>query len=223
METAQDLPELLYIYDPLCGWCYGMTPVVQRVRDEFSGRVNVSVLSGGMVTGDQVGPIRNKWEYIKTALADVEQVTGAHFGDAFRALGEEGSYVQDSEPPCRALSVFRQLDARQNQAIDFAHDIQHAYFGEGKSLNDLATYDALVKAYNMEAREFRRQFAAPVAATATQQEFAAVARIGVTGYPTIILRVENQGYLLARGFQRYDELASRLEQALEQAREEAST
>ncbi|HEX8350316.1 MAG TPA: DsbA family protein, partial [Hymenobacter sp.] len=73
METTLDLPELLYIYDPLCGWCYGMTPVVQRIREAFDGRVNVSVLSGGMVTGDQVGPIRDKWAYIKTALPNVER------------------------------------------------------------------------------------------------------------------------------------------------------
>ena len=53
IQSAPDLPELLYLFDPLCGWCYGMSPVIQRVRQEFAGRVEVSVLCGGMVTGEQ--------------------------------------------------------------------------------------------------------------------------------------------------------------------------
>ena len=54
MENTPDLPELLYIFDPLCGWCYGMTPVIQRVRTDMAGQIQVSVLSGGMVTGERV-------------------------------------------------------------------------------------------------------------------------------------------------------------------------
>ncbi|MDB5269973.1 MAG: hypothetical protein JWP58_3013, partial [Hymenobacter sp.] len=56
-ETIVPLPELLYVHDPLCGWCYGMSPVISQVQREFAGRVDVSVLCGGMVLGDDAGPI----------------------------------------------------------------------------------------------------------------------------------------------------------------------
>ncbi|UOQ72192.1 DsbA family protein [Hymenobacter cellulosilyticus] len=221
MEQTPDLPELLYIFDPLCGWCYGMSPVVEQIQNEFQGRLTVSVLSGGMVTGLNVGSIRQDWEYISAALEQVEKVAGVQFGQAFRELGAEGSRVQDSEPPSRALTVFRQLDP-YNQTASFAHALQQAYFGEGKDLNDPDTYAVLAADFGLNVAEFQRRWALPETAQATRQEFAAVGRIGVQGFPTTILRVGNQGYLLARGFMPYDAFASSIEQALQQAAEEGA-
>ncbi|WP_324676142.1 DsbA family protein [Hymenobacter sp. GOD-10R] len=218
MEPEIDLPDLLYIYDPLCSWCYGMTPVVQRIQAEFEGRVNVSILNGGMMVGEQVGPIRTNWPTIKANLATIEKVTGVRFSRAFRQLGEEGSYVQDSDLPCRALAVFRQLDVTQKRALNFAHVIQRALFEDGKDLNNPSTYDALVTPFGIETKTFQQLLA--TAQKAVRQEFAAVAQIGVKGFPTSILRMGSQGYLLARGFQRYEVFASGLEIALLQASEE---
>ncbi|QNH63134.1 DsbA family protein [Hymenobacter sediminicola] len=210
-----DRPELLYLFDPLCGWCYGMSPVIQRVQQEFAGQLDVSVLCGGMVLGEQVGPIRHDWQYISGALQQVERVTGVEFGAAFRALGEEGSYVQDSEPPSWAINVFRQLN--QSQTARFAHDIQVAYFRDGADLNEPKTYLPLATAYGVDGADFLRRLTLPETALATRQEFAAVAKIGLQGFPTAILRVGSQGYVLARGYQPYETFAEGLRQALEQA------
>lgn len=215
MQSQPDLPELLYISDPLCAWCYGMSPVIERVQQEFAGRLDVSVLCGGMFTGEQVGAIGADWPLMSGALQQVAQVTGAEFGAAFRALGEQGRYVQDSEPPCWAIHAFRQL--RQEQAAHFAHLVQRAYFQEGADLNDPATYDALVAPFGIEPTEFRQRLGSPEVVRGTELEFAAVGKIGIQGFPTSILRVGSQGFVLARGFRPYEALAAGLEDALHQA------
>ena len=43
MNTAT----LHYIYDPLCGWCYGSAPLVKAARAVLSVRPH----GGGMMTG----------------------------------------------------------------------------------------------------------------------------------------------------------------------------
>lgn len=214
-----DLPELLYIADPLCAWCYGMSPVIQQVQARFAGRMVVSVLCGGMVTGEQVGPIGEEWAGLVRGVGQVAQVTGVEFGEAFRALGEAGHYVLDSEPPSRAIHAFRQL--RQEQAAQFAHEVQQAYFQHGADLRDPATYDALVTPYGLDATDFRAQLASREVIRGTILEFAAVGKIGVQGFPTAILRLGSQGYVLARGYQPYATFAARLEEALAQADDEA--
>lgn len=211
----QDRPELLYLFDPLCGWCYGMSPVIQRVQQEFAGQLDVSVLCGGMVLGEQVGPIRHDWEFISGSLQQVERVTGVEFGAAFRTLGEEGSYVQDSEPPSWAINAFRQLNL--TKTASFAHDIQVAYFRDGADLNEPKTYLPLATAYGVDGAEFLQRLMLSETAQATRQEFAAVAKIGVQGFPTTILRVGSQGYVLARGYQPYETFAEGLRQALKEA------
>jgi len=212
-----NLPELLYIQDPLCGWCYGMSPVINRVQQAFAGRIEVSVLCGGMVKGDDVGPIAETWDYLKQALGDVEKVAGVQFGEAFLALGAGGSYVYDSEPPSRAIAAFRHITQDPARAVAFAHAVQAALFHDGQDLNDPTTYNALLRPFGVDVVEFQGRFAAPETARAVQQEFAAVARIGVQGFPTAVLRLGEQGYVLARGYQPYEELRLGLEQLLAQA------
>ncbi|SDX90419.1 DsbA family protein [Hymenobacter psychrophilus] len=214
-----DLPELLYLYDAHCGWCYGMSSVMQRVEASFTGRLTISVLSGGMLAGEQAEPIADSWGYIAGAMSQVEQATGVRFGEAYKQLGAAGTYFQDSEAPARALYVVRQLDA-QGRVLNFAHEVQLALFARGEDLNDVRTYKPLVQALNLEFDEFARRFALPETGAAVRREFEAVARIGVQGFPTIILRAGSQGYVLSRGFQPYEAFARNLEDALAQVAEE---
>ncbi|NVO29984.1 DsbA family protein [Hymenobacter lapidiphilus] len=215
---ASDLPELLYLYDAYCGWCYGTSPVMQRVQTDFAGRLTISVLSGGMLAGEQAESIGAGWGYIEGAMPQVERATGVQFGEAYKQLGAAGTYFQDSEAPARALYIVRQLDAH-GRVLDFAHAVQQALFMRGEDLNDVHTYEPLVQALNLDFREFARRFALPETGAAVRREFEAVARIGVQGFPTIILRSGSQGYVLSRGFQPYDVFARNLTDALAQAAE----
>jgi len=211
---APNLPELLYIQDPLCGWSYGMSPVIARIQQEFAGQVDVSVLCGGMVKGEDVEPIYDNWEYLEQSLAEVEKVTGVEFGAAFKALGVAGEYHYDSEPPSRAIAAFRHLTQDPARAVAFAQAVQTALFRDGQDLNDPTTYNALLAPFGVDVVAFQQRFATPEAVRATQQEFAAVARIGVEGFPTAVVRIGEQGYVLARGFQPYEQLRAGLEQLL---------
>ena len=213
-DPAAHLPELLYIHDPLCGWCYGMSPVINQIQQAFAGRLEVSVLCGGMVRGADAGPIAGSWEYIKNAMGDVEKVADVAFGAAFRALGATGAYHYDSEPPSRAIVAFRQITQDPARTVAFAHAVQAALFRDGHDLNNPATYPALLTPFGVDSAEFQRRFAAPETARAAQQEFAAVARIGVQGFPTAVLRIGEQGYVLARGYQPYGQVRAGLEQLL---------
>ncbi|MCC3157187.1 DsbA family protein [Hymenobacter sp. 15J16-1T3B] len=210
---ATDRLELLYIFDPLCGWCYGTSPVIERLADEFADRVSVTVLSGGMITGEEAGPIRQMWPYIQQASQQVAGVTGAEFGAAFQELGEAGAYHLDSEPPSRALTVFKQLDPLEREAA-FAHALQRAHFAEGQDLNDPATYAALARAFSLDADEFLRWWDNDASRQATQHEFDVVQRLGVQGFPTLVLAHGSQGYVLARGYQPYEQLKAGLEELL---------
>jgi putative protein-disulfide isomerase len=215
-DAPANLPELLYIQDPLCGWSYGMAPVINRIQQEFTGRVDVSVLCGGMVKGEDVEPISDTWEYLEQSLAEVEKITGAQFGAAFKALGAAGDYRYNSEPPSRAIGAFRHLTQDPARTVAFALAVQTALFRDGQDLNDPATYNALLAPFGVDVVAFQQRFAAPEAVRATQQEFAAVARIGIEGFPTAVVRIGEQGYVLARGYQPYEQLRAGLEQLLQQ-------
>ncbi len=60
--------KLIYVYDALCGWCYGFSPVISKIHKEYKDSLEFEVISGGMILGDRIGPIGEVASYIKTGL-----------------------------------------------------------------------------------------------------------------------------------------------------------
>jgi hypothetical protein len=67
--------KIIYIYDALCGWCYGFSPVMQQLQEKYAGKLEFEVLSGGMIMGLRAGPIGEVAAYIEKAYPDVESET----------------------------------------------------------------------------------------------------------------------------------------------------
>jgi putative protein-disulfide isomerase len=40
---------LYYVYDPLCGWCYGFSPVINQLKESMQDEFTIEVISGVMV------------------------------------------------------------------------------------------------------------------------------------------------------------------------------
>jgi putative protein-disulfide isomerase len=206
-------PQLMYVYDPLCGWCYGFSPVVQQLKNRYAGQVTWSIYSGGLAIGERAIPIKEKFSYIKGALQTVANTTGVEFGDGFRQLLEEGSYIYNSEPPCVALTVVKSLQGED--PIAFAHDLHHVFFYEGKSLNELETYLPLVEKQGVDISAFVNYFNTDEARRKTHEEFRFVHEIGISGYPALVLVNGEQGYLLASGYQKYEPLVNAIDKLLQ--------
>ncbi|HNK27785.1 MAG TPA: DsbA family protein, partial [Ferruginibacter sp.] len=58
---------LIYCYDAYCGWCYGFSPVMKKIAAEYAGKLDIEVLSGGMMTGENAMPIEKIGPYIQNA------------------------------------------------------------------------------------------------------------------------------------------------------------
>ncbi|MEI9933445.1 MAG: thioredoxin domain-containing protein [Ferruginibacter sp.] len=47
-------PILIYCYDAYCGWCYGFSPVIKKIAQQYQKELDIEVLSGGMLIGEAV-------------------------------------------------------------------------------------------------------------------------------------------------------------------------
>lgn len=205
-------PELIYIQDALCGWCYAFSPVFSRLKNEFEDRMNIEVLAGGMVLGDRVQPVSHMASYILGAIPRVEEFSGVEFGEAYKAILKEGNGVYGSEKPARALQVIKQLAPQH--AVHFAHEIQKGFFTEGKSMEEDESYREVLKKLDIPEQNFFLKMADAHLKNATQEEFNFVKRLGISGFPTVIAKKENQYYLLAQGFRKYEDLQPVIEKFL---------
>lgn len=211
MQTTK--PRIIYVYDALCGWCYGFSPVIRQLYDAYSRQVDFDVLSGGMMTGPRVKPIAESMAYVEQAYKVVEAHTGVMFGEAYlNQILKPGTYISNSEPPGVAMTLFKAV--LPGRAVEFAGTLQHALYGDGIDLNVAANYGPLVEPYGIDPDEFVEHLTDPVVNQQTLAEFNLVSQYGINGFPSVILDHGNALYLVARGYLPFDQLEANIRQAL---------
>ncbi|AMO99094.1 DSBA-like thioredoxin domain protein [Collimonas arenae] len=179
---------LHYIYDPMCGWCYGAAPLLQAAR-QIDG-LSIVLHGGGMMTGSnrrQVSAaLRN---YVMQHDHRIAAMTGQVFGDDyFNGLLLDTTATFDSEPPITAILA---ADAVSGQGLELLERIQQAHYVEGRRVADLAVLRDLAVAVGMEPTQFDRAFAELSGAT-TQAHIARsrslLTQVGGQGFPTFALQ-----------------------------------
>jgi putative protein-disulfide isomerase len=210
---------IYYCYDAYCGWCYGFSPVIRRIYEEYQDRVAFEVLSGGMILPGEPQPIGVMASYIQNAYKIVEERTGIHFGEDWRwhiFHPEESDWYPNSEKPAIALCVFK--DYHPDLAVPFACDLQYALHGEGRDLTDDEAYRHLLEKYRIPEKDFYARLHDPLYKEKAYEEFALVRQLQVTGFPTVFLQVsDSKFYLLTRGYTDQATLKKNIEQVLTEA------
>jgi putative protein-disulfide isomerase len=204
---------LYYVYDALCGWCYGFSPVMKKLHDNYHTQLKFAVVSGGMVLGERAGPIGKVAPYIKDAYKRVEEMTGVIFGEPFLAALDEGSMIFSSDMPSRALTHFRELHPEKQ--VEFAHALQSAIYSRGLAPTAKETYTTLAAEFGIaNAAGFADALATESITQKTTEDYQLSQRFQATGFPTVIVHHGDTYYLIARGYTDYASLEERLKQIL---------
>lgn len=207
-----DKPTLIYVYDPLCGWCYGFHPIMEKLQKRFQGQLNIRVIPGGLAIDDNAQPIGEGYAYINDALKHVEKTTGVSFGENFRLLAEEGSYMYNSESGCIAQTTINFL--APDYALDFAGKLQSALFVDGKNLNEPATFTELIAEYELSDEDFLEHFHSENMHVKTKEQFQWVQEQNASAFPSLLLEIGTDTGLMSKGFRPYDTLESHLHHLL---------
>ncbi len=132
--------ELVYGMDPLCGWCFGISPAIQKLRADHPDLPIRPVLAG-LVTGARVGPYAEMEGYIRAASVRLRAVTGRAPSEAFFDMIRSPGVRGDSAPPSVAIASVRQH--RPDALLDFVLHLTEAHFERGFDLSAAETYETL--------------------------------------------------------------------------------
>lgn len=201
---------LIYVWDAYCGWCYGFSKSLQAFHENHP-EIPLTVLSGGLFVGERSQPI-GSYTHIPEANKRISQLTGAEFGAPYQTLLEEGNFVLDSEAAARGFSALRFL--APERAYYLAADMQRAFYYEGKSLSDPATYRDIAITNNLNPEEVLARFEDEASKKDAQEDFTKVQQLGVHSYPTLILQKGDEFIGLGGGVMTAEKLEVRLKSAI---------
>jgi putative protein-disulfide isomerase len=192
---------LHYLYDPLCGWCYGATPAVSKLLG--TPGVSVELLPTGLFSGEGKRVMDERFAaFAWSNDQSIAHLTGQGFSDDYRrrVLGDH-LQLFDSGPATMALTAV--ASTAPSKEFEALKAIQRARYVDGSDVTSSATLVTLLQALDL------KQAAAWVAhpdadlleanharinrAQALMQEF------GVRGVPTFIAESGAKRWMLEPG------------------------
>lgn len=195
-------PQLIYIMDPMCSWCWGFNPVMQQVlKQAQAAGVKLSLRVGGLRTGQQAILDQSKRDYILQHWRAVAETTGQPF-DFEHAL--PAGFVYNTEPACRALVVARELD--EARLLPFLNRLQQAFYQGAQDITQPCVLRELAQQAGYDNDAFCSAFDAADAHLQTQADFAWVNHLAVRGFPTLLAEHRQRYALITNGYQSYTAL-----------------
>lgn len=213
--SAQERPEIIYVFDPLCGWCYGFSPVIKQAYDTYKDKADFKVLAGGMVIGNQIGPIGRISEFLKKATANVTQRTGAVFSPLFLdTILTEGKQVLSSMEPSIAVQICK--EEKPESIFEFMSELHKDIYISGLKTSIPTDYKRLAEKMGFDGEKFINDIQSEKYVRRTEQDFEEASRLGIDSYPAVLIRNKAVTKVIGRGYIDWNQFAKILNDELSQ-------
>jgi putative protein-disulfide isomerase len=205
MSAPEPTPRLLYVGDPMCSWCWGFAPVLDRVQADY--RLAIEVIVGGLSPGPAARPLDDRLRaMLEHHWSQVHEASGQPFD---RAILDREDFVYDTEPAAAAVVAMRELSAPH--ALPYLVRLQRAFYAEARDITRLEPLVELAREFPVDAAAFVDRLVAPDTRTAAWSDFRRAHDMGISGFPALIGVSDAGPELLSPGYLPYERLATALD------------
>jgi len=200
-----EIKKIIYVGDPMCSWCYGFGPELDKLKAAYPD-VEMQLILGGLrphgteTMGKLGGFLREHWDHVKEA-------SGLEF--SYDILEQE-DFIYDTEPSCRAVETARSL--KPEIALDFYHAVQKAFYAESKDTRYVDLFLEIAKDFELDTEKFAERYESAEMKHKTAENFEMAASMGIRGFPSLVLQKGEQYFLLSRGYQKAEAMMPNIEQ-----------
>lgn len=212
METESSAT-LVYAHDPMCSWCWAFVPAGESLwkllLEHHGDRLRVKRLLGGLAPDSDDPMPAPMQQYLQTTWANIqERVPGTRFNFDFWSRCQPR---RSTWPACRAVIAAR----RQGHDIAMTRAIQEAYYLNARNPSDRETLLALAQELGLDSARFARDLASTGVEAEFQEEMALVRRMGIRGFPGLVLVGEGWGAEIAVDYNDAGRMLHQITQHLE--------
>ncbi len=198
---------LYYYHDPMCSWCWGYRPTLQKLFSSLPEGVTRTNIVGGLAPdSDQPMP-----EAQRAAIASywrrIEDMLGAEFNHDFWTRCEPR---RSTYPACRAVIAA----AKQGHEEEMILEIQKAYYLEARNPSDVDTLQILAEQLGLDAETFRKDIASSDTEAELQRQISFARASGVSGFPSLALETNGQLVPINVDYKNYEASLQQIQQQL---------
>jgi len=189
-HTPRTAPELLYIHDPMCSWCWAFRPAFTALRGQLPAELVLRKVVGGLAADtDQPMPeeMRAKLKGIWRTIQEV--VPGTRFNFAF---WEDCTPRRSTYDACRAVLAARRLSPRHEDLMIEA--IQRAYYLEARNPSDVDTLIELASGIGLDRAGFAAELSGDAVEARLREELAFARSPPFRGFPSLAVHARGRLY-----------------------------
>ena len=190
-----DGPELVYVGDPMCSWCFGFAPVIQGLHARHGDRVKMTLRMGGLHPGNDYVVANGYREFLREHWIEIGNRTGQKF---CLDMLDRDPWIYDTELACRALVTVRRL--RPGQEWAYMPMIQAGFYTHNRDPHDPESFAIPALDLGIDRAEFLTAYAAPETRQETLGDFEWSRRMGISGFPTVVVHDARGWALLTNGY-----------------------
>lgn len=207
---TKDKMKIIYVFDPLCGWCYGFEPVMEKVQANYGSDFEFEVISEGMVMPENERPVSELREFLENAIPALEDRTGISISKAYYDnILHNDSIVLNSVLPSRVFFALKPYC--KYKEVELARKIQDLLYQQGLDIGKYESYTSLFQEYSPEQVNTIEAFVSTEAVkTGTQKMFNQSQQMRVSGFPALLFEHEEKTYNLNIGYTSYENMAELL-------------
>lgn len=214
--VAVPVPTVRYIGDPMCSWCWGISPELKELESYCRSRnLGFTIHVGGLRPGGG-----DKWDtgfksFLRNEWETIRRVTGQPFGFS---LLDKAEYDYDTEPACRAVVAMSGLLERRRKdgqaLLAFFSGIQRQFYVDGADPKHPEFYRGLCAEAGVSYQEFLESFQSDHTKAATVDEFQRCRGWGIRGFPSVVLDINGRITPVISGYMTSTALVQKLESLL---------
>ncbi len=187
---------LIYIYDPMCSWCYAFNSSLQELQKDLPPTIRFSYLLGGLAPDstepmpiDLQNTIKQAWRRIEKTVPNVQ------FNYDFWKVNTP---LRSTYPACRAILAAKKQGVEYETKLLFA--IQTAYYQKARNPSLQDTLQSCAIEVGLDADSFIRDLNSQAINIELNKEIEFARSLDVTSYPSLCLIVNKKQFSIASDY-----------------------
>lgn len=202
--------QLIYFADPMCSWCWGFSPVIERIATQYGETLPLRLVLGGLRAGNSVPMDAAMKSDIEEHWRHVHERTGQPFDFGFF---ERDGFVYDTGPACRAVVAVRR--AAPGRELGFLKLLHEAFYVKGIDLTRGPELLRLAVEFGLKEAVFVQSFEGDDCSAALADDFNLAMSNGIRALPALLGGSEADRFMaMTHGYKGFEELQPSLDRLL---------
>lgn len=176
--------KLYYVHDPMCSWCWGYKPTLDKLKQQLPGVIQFEYVVGGLAPDSTLPMPPEMQQKIEGIWHQIERQLGTRFNYDFWT---KCTPVRSTYQACRALIAAGFQDSYEAM-LDA---IQQAYYLRAMPPHEEATHRQLAQELGLNVSQFEHDVNGAFLEGVFKDQLSFASSLGVNSYPSLVLQIND--------------------------------